>query len=175
MLLVTGMEKSNRRKRENQDTTRERRTLAEKTGFLSSLSLQLFFLFSSGVPLLSSKTDSFPQRKKPPLSVLQTCPQIVPHKDRKPKKTHKSQKRPRDLKCNRMRHLSLPFFHRSTKKKPLRKLPVHTNISISLTVYSTQNHITKRTTTTIIATTKAQDGKKKHIPVFCVFSTRTAD
>jgi hypothetical protein len=58
------MEKSNRRKRENQDTTRERRTLAEKTGFLSSLSLQLFFLFSSGVPLLSSKTDSFPQRKK---------------------------------------------------------------------------------------------------------------
>jgi len=66
------MEKSNRRKRENQDTTRERRTLAEKTGFLSSLSLQLFFLFSSGVPLLSSKTDSFPPRKNPPLSLLQT-------------------------------------------------------------------------------------------------------
>jgi hypothetical protein len=79
-------EKQQEEERENQDRTRERRTLAEKTGFLSSLSLQLFFLFSGGVSLLSSKTDSFPQRKNPPLSLLQTCPQIDPHKDRKPKK-----------------------------------------------------------------------------------------
>jgi hypothetical protein len=171
------MEKSNRRKREKTKTQQEeRRTLAEKTGFLSSLSLQLFSLFSGGVSLLSSKTDSFPQRKKPPLSLLQTCPQIIPQRQKTKKNTHKSQKRPRDLKCNKMQHLSLPFFHRSTKKKPLRKLPVHTNISIFLTIHSTQNHITIRTTTTtIIATTKAQGGKKKHIPVFCVFSTRTAD
>jgi hypothetical protein len=75
------------------------------------------------------------------------------------KNTRKSQKRPRDLKCNKMQHLSFPFFHRSRKKKPLRKLPVHTNINISITIYSTQNHITMRTTTTTTTTTIKQQQK----------------